>query len=338
LKRKLAIFQNAATQITCRVFKYLKEAVTSSLRKECLLTLTFLLLFSGNNTPSFAETNLKIPAEYGEVIYESSQESPNQLFIIGISHRDFFTLRNGSNTSRVQAEVYRIGDWFVHHQGVELLLPEGFFKNGAAKIEKPYPKAEFKKGSSREDFSDTKALEERLSEDNTYVNAEMLLKERHQLRTEQVEDKELYDAVSKCIVELVNCETNSSDSLLLKSEADYLQERRTAAMLQKIPEIVDKEFRQGNIKNRKAILTTGLSHVPKIIEYLDSKRIAVYSPLSISKKSEDYVADLNLTKENFAVYIIIPRTLASDKKVLEINGLDKAMARFRKQQSSVASP
>jgi hypothetical protein len=320
------------------VLKNFEEVVTNSLGKKCLLTLIILLLFSVNNTPSLAETNLKIPAEYGEVIYQSAQKSPNQLFIIGISHRDFFTLRNGSNTSRVQAEVYRIGEWFIHNQGVELLLPEGFFKNGAAKIEEANPKAGSKEGSSCVDFSDTKALEERLADDNTYVNAEMLLKESHQLRTDQVEDRELYDAVSKCIVKLVNAETSSSDSLLLKSEADYLQERRTAAMLQKIPEIVDKEFQQGNIKSRKAILTTGVSHVSKIIEYLNSKRIAVYSPLSISKRSEDYIADLNLIKENFAVYIIIPRTLANDKKVLEINGLDKIMAQFRKQQSPVTSP
>jgi hypothetical protein len=296
-----------------------------------LIIFITLFLFPLTYTPSFAETNLKIPAEYGEVIYQSFQKSPNQLFIIGISHRDFLTLRNGSKTARVQAEVYRIGDWFIHSQGVELLLPEGFFKNAVAKMGEKNPKAGFKKGESCADFSDTKALEERLSDDNTYVNAEMLLKESHQLRMDQVEDKELYYAASKCIVKLANSDTNSTDSLLLKSEADYLQERRTAAMLQKIPEIVDKEFQQGNIKNRKAILTTGLSHVSKVIEYLNSKRIAVYSPLSISKGREDYISDLNLIKENFAVYIIIPRTLANDKKVLEINGLDKIMAQFRMQ-------
>jgi hypothetical protein len=338
LKHKLTIFKNVATQITYQVLKNLKEVVRNPPSRKSLLTFITLFLFPLNNTLSFAETNLKIPAEYGEVIYQSSQKSPNQLFIIGICHRDFFTLRNGSNTSRVQAEVYRIGDWFIHNQGVELLLPEGFFKNGAAKIQEANPKAGFKKGSSCVDFSDTKALEERLSDDKTYVNAEMLLKESHQLRTEQVEDKELYDAVTKCIVKLVNSETSSSDCLLLKSEADYLQERRTAAMLQKIPEIIEKESRQGNIKSEKAILTIGLSHLPKIIEYLNRKRITIYSPLSISRKSEDYIADLNLIKENFAVYIIIPRTLANDKKVLKINGLDKIMAQFRKQQSSVDSP
>ena len=338
MKHKPTNFQNVATQITYRAYKNLKEVVTNSLSKKCLLTFIIFLLFSANNTSSFAETNLKIPAEYGEVIYQSSEKSPNQLFIIGISHRDFFTLRNGSNTSKVQTEVYRIGDWFIHNQGVELLLPEGFFNSGVAKSENVNPKAGYRTKSSCADFSDTKALEERLSDDNTYVNAEMLLKESHQLRTDQVEDKELYDAVSKCIVKLVNCDTNSSDLLRLKSDADYLQERRTAAMLQKIPEIVDKEFQQGNIRSRKAILTTGLSHVSKIIEYLNSKKIAIYSPLSISKKSEDYIADLNLIKENFSVYIIIPRTLANDKKVLEINGLDKMMVQFRKHQSSVAAP
>jgi hypothetical protein len=121
----------------------------------------------------------------------------------------------------------------------------------------------------------------------------------------------------------LNSSRKSSDSLLLESEADYLQQRRTAAMLQKIPEIIDKEFRQRNIKSRKAIFTIGLYHLHYIIRYLNENRIKIDAPLSASNKRKDYVTELTLHKENFGVSVIIPRTLADDPKILEINELDK---------------
>jgi hypothetical protein len=285
---------------------------------------TLLSLFWGVSY-SLAKADLKIPAEYGEVIYQCNAKSPSQLFIIGLSHRDSLTRLNGANTPRVQAEVYKIGDWLIHQQGCELLLPEGFFKTRTAGMAKA-------KGPAKPVMTvmdDIKSLEERLADNRVYVNAEMLLKEHHPLRTQQVEDKGLYDAVGAGISKLVNSSGSSSDYLFLKSELDYLQERRTAAMLQKIPELVDLEFRQGSIKNRKAIFTIGLSHLQKIISFLTESRIAVYSPLFTSNKSRDYVADLDLFKANFGVSVILPRTVVSDQKVLEMNRLDKLVAKYR---------
>lgn len=285
---------------------------------------TLLSLFWGVSY-SLAKADLKIPAEYGEVIYQCNAKSPSQLFIIGLSHRDSLTRLNGANTPRVQAEVYKIGDWLIHQQGCELLLPEGFFKTRTAGMAKA-------KGPAKPVMTvmdDIKSLEERLADNRVYVNAEMLLKEHHPLRTQQVEDKGLYDAVGAGISKLVNSSGSSSDYLFLKSELDYLQERRTAAMLQKIPELVDLEFRQGSIKNRKAIFTIGLSHLQKIISFLTESRIAVYSPLFTSDKSRDYVADLDLFKANFGVSVILPRTVVSDQKVLEMNRLDKLVAKYR---------
>ena len=285
---------------------------------------TLLSLFWGVSY-SLAKADLKIPAEYGEVIYQCNAKSPSQLFIIGLSHRDSLTRLNGANTPRVQAEVYKIGDWLIHQQGCALLLPEGFFKTRTAGMAKA-------KGPAKPVMTvmdDIKSLEERLADNRVYVNAEMLLKEHHPLRTQQVEDKGLYDAVGAGISKLVNSSGSSSDYLFLKSELDYLQERRTAAMLQKIPELVDLEFRQGSIKNRKAIFTIGLSHLQKIISFLTESRIAVYSPLFTSDKSRDYVADLDLFKANFGVSVILPRTVVSDQKVLEMNRLDKLVAKYR---------
>jgi len=292
------------------------------------LLIPFLTLFSFLlPTHLYAETNLKIPVEYGEVIYRSNEKSLNQIFIIGIGHRDPLTYLNGNNTSRVQVEVYKIGDWLIRNQGSELLLPEGFFKSTSAKIGKKNINAPERETSCTP--LDMKVLEERLSDNKTYVNAEMLLKENHPLRLRQVEDKDLYDAVRTDIFKLVSCRGNASDYSSVKSELDYLQEKRTAAMLQKIPKIVDEEFRQGNIKSKKAIFTVGMLHLHKIITYLNENRIKIYAPLLTPNGSEDYIAELNLQKENFGVSVILPRTLADDQKILEINQLDKIVRECR---------
>lgn len=270
----------------------------------------------------------EIPSEYGEVIYRCNQGSPKQLFIIGTSHRDSLTRQNSANTSRVQAEVYKIGEWLIRSEGLELLLPEGFFKTKPEKvvrqadirsgIEKRYDKAK---------LLDMNILEKKLRDDSTFVNAEMLLRQNYPLQMEQVEDKICYDAVGKGIQKLVNCENNNmSEYFILKSELDYLHERRTAAILQKVPEIIENEFHQGKIKNRKAFLTIGMYHIRTIINYLNKKKITIYPSIPNSGQNEDDTAVLNLSKENFGVFIILPRTLVNDFEILRISGLDKIVA------------
>jgi hypothetical protein len=143
------------------------------------------------------------------------------------------------------------------------------------------------------------------------------------LRVQQVEDREFYNDVNRRIQKLTHSKNSACDDWIIKSELDYLQERRIAEMLQRIPEIVDDQFRIGNIKSKKAMLTIGISHLNKIIQYLDENRIRIYSPLLTSTKGKDYIANLNLKKENFSVSIILPRTLLEDPKILEMNRLDK---------------
>jgi hypothetical protein len=293
-------------------------------KKTLLLLLSLFFLLSP--IPLRAETDLKIPVEYGQVLCRFNEESSNQIFIIGISHRDSLTCLNGENTSRVQAEVYKIGDWLIHHQGLELLLPEGFFAITTGKTGKENRKIVEKRSDCTE-LSDPKVLEAKLSDNRTYVNAEMLLKENHPLRLRQVEDKALYDAVRSGLLKLVNCGEEESRYSALKTDLDYLQEKRTAAMLQKIPEIVEAEFRQGNIQSRKAIFTIGTSHLHKIIQYINESRIKIDAPLLASSGSKDYIAELILLKQNFGVSIIIPKTLAKDQKTLELNKLDKIVIR-----------
>lgn len=296
------------------------------LRKWLFVLAAVLPLLYGSS--SRAGMNLAaLPPEYGEVIYRCNEKSPNQLFIIGMSHRDSISRLNGLNTSRVQAEVYKLGEWLIQNRGLELLLPEGFFKKKSQAARKVSETAE-KNGAHPAQW-DIKALEEKLSDNTSFINAEMLLMRNYHLRTQQVEDPKWYDAVARFVRKLVSS-NNSSDYYLVKSELDYLQERRTAAMLQEIPGIIDAEYQQGSIKGKKAFFTIGMSHLHKIIKYLDENKIRIYSPLVGSNKNGDYVADLNLLRENFGVFIIIPRTLADDQKILEINQLTGAVEKGRK--------
>ncbi len=166
---------------------------------------------SSSPTPQKTRESCSIPAEYGEVVYRYNESSPNQIFIIGMSHRDTVTRLNGSLTSRVQAEVYRVGDALIHQQAVELLLPEGFFRSKAPKVEVKTARAEVNKAATCSEFSDAKILLSRLGDNRTYVNAEMLLKEGHSIQMDQVEDETLYFAVRDCILKLVKTATNSCD-------------------------------------------------------------------------------------------------------------------------------
>lgn len=283
--------------------------------------------------PSIAETNLAVPSQYGEVIYRSNEESPKQVFIIGLSHRDSLTCLNGDITSRVQAEVFKIGDSLIHNQGLGLLLPEGFFKSTSTKIQKKNIEVERENGCASYDM---KALEKELSNNKVYVNAEMLLKETHPIRLRQIEDKSLYDAVRINILKLVG-QGSACDYSVVNSELEYLQERRTAAMLQKVPEIINDEFQQGNIKSRKAIFTVGLYHIHEIIRFLNENKIIIRAPKSASTGMKDYAAELNLQKENFGVSIILPKTLTQDQKILEINKLNEIVKQYRGIQTSRVS-
>jgi len=278
-----------------------------------------------------------IPVEFGEVIYRCNQRSSNQLFIIGMAHRDSLTGLSVPNVSRVQAEVYKLGQWLIQNERCELLFPEGFFATPATKTGKEQRRAADEKLSCPESI-DLKTLEEKLSDTRSFVNAELLLKGNYSLRLRQVEDVKFHRAVGEFIRKLVNCGNDNSEYLRVKSQLDYLQERRTAAMLQKIPEIIHAEFQEGNIKAKKAIFTIGSSHLPRIIRYLEENRLRIYSPLLGMGKNEDYIADLNLGKENFGISILLPRTLAGDQKTMKINGLDEIITQHRRHSSAVLSP
>ena len=136
---------------------------------------------------------LDMPAEYGDVIFRINPHSPNQLYIIGISHRDPNSGANNSTTVRTQMEIFRMGEWLKKNRGLDLLLPEGYF--GAEKtISSPAPSA-IHASIPLPPVPDNAYLQKSLAADSPDVNAEKLLMQHYHLHASQVEDRNIYHAV-----------------------------------------------------------------------------------------------------------------------------------------------
>lgn len=238
------------------------------------------------------KSQLEISRSYGEIIYNSNNDSENQIYIIGISHRDAFTRKNGNLTAESQKEIYQLGKSLIKNNKLELLFPEGFFSSQQNDIIKENYFNEF--------------LESRLKNDNLFLNAEMLLIENTGIRTKQIEDLNLYN---KAVEQLKSLEDSKDpyQYIFEKGKMEYLQKMRTAVMINEIPIILDKEFKEGRIKSKKALFTIGLSHIPDIIQFLKEEKINVDSPAFTS--FEDYQSDLNFSKEDYKITVIIPNTL-----------------------------
>ena len=278
-----------------------------------------LLIFLGGSFSPAEAGSAACPPEYGKILYECNPTQEKQLFIIGMGHRDALTGANGRRTAKIQAEVYKLGEWLIRQEGVELVLPEGFFKNpGAQKTPSPAPPDSEKKKPS--ESIDLKTLEAKLADKTAFLNAEILLKRNYPIVLQQVEDKKCYEEVGALIGKLSNGGCSPDEYARTQAELDFLQDKRTAVMLQKIPEIIGKEYEEGRIKTRKAIFTIGLSHIPPILKYLSEGGIRLSS-----RQAEKFrLQELNLQRENFRVSILIPKTLAEDPSFLKFNRLGKA--------------
>ena len=254
-----------------------------------------------------------LPPSYGKVIYRYNENSPKKLYIIGISHRDCQSRLNGGNTAKTQVEVYRIGEWLTRNRQVDLLLPEGFFNPSNAIDDLHLVRQGIPMNNS--------IIETKLTDDSHFVNAEILLMEHLQMPACQVEDRGLYDAVLNSVIKLKEEANDPADCLSLRAEIKYLQEKRTAAILQKIPAVIKKNFHNGNINSETALFTIGLNHIDTIIKYIEQEAIHIQPPSSNSPMKDDYVADLALLKEGFGIIIIIPHTLVNDQEALKVTKL-----------------
>lgn len=262
---------------------------------------------------------LALPAELGEVVFALPGTSDRQIYIIGHSHRSARTGANGAYTIKAQAEVYRIGEWLIRQEDVQLLLPEGFFKRqpAAAASTGGIPRGEVIKAAISLEHQD---LVEKLSDTSVFVNADMLLRANYHIQLQQVEDTEIYQAVSRYL-HLSNDMRDTHLAGLLDVELDFLQEIRSAAMLQNIPDAVEFELQMGNIDNRQAMFTVGMAHVDEIIRFLRAGRIDLAPPALTFASYQEHQAMLRLIEEGYGVTVILPRSLIDNQEALRLANL-----------------
>jgi hypothetical protein len=265
---------------------------------------------------------LDMPLEYGEVIYRINPQSPKQLYIIGISHKDPDTGENDSTTVQTQMEIFRIGEWLKKERHLNLLLPEGYFSNkhkgSTLKASIAQPMRAF-----NPIYPDNRLIQKKLAADTPFMNAEMLLMEYHSFHASQVEDRNTYDAVRSSLGKLKISGSKRSKSIGHMEELLYLQEVRTAQLLQNIPDVIEDEFLNGAIGNRTALFTIGLNHIKDIFRYIKNDEIHIASPIGSDIQPDVLNTRLNLLKTGYGVTIIIPRSLADNHKLLEMTRIDR---------------
>lgn len=312
-------------QCAASAYSTLIAAAQKPLLGTSLIICTLLVLSTSGSIAASPEHShdsaayLDMPAEYGDAIFRINPHSPKQLYIIGISHRDPNSGANNSTTVSTQIEIFRIGEWLKENRRLDLLLPEGYFAAGKS-ISSPSANHA---STQLPPVLDNAYLLESLAADSPGVNAEKLLMQHYNLHASQVEDRMIYNAVRNSLDKLKTAGDGSDEIAGNIAELIYLQEVRTAQLLQNIPGVIESEFLRGAVGNRSALLTIGLNHIKDIIRYIENEEIYVESPSGI--QSDSLTSNLNLLQSGYGITIIIPRTLADDHKLLRMTNIDRTL-------------
>jgi hypothetical protein len=290
--------------------------------QRCKNNLHFLLLLTavivlGLIQPRAAAAVPMVPEQYGQVLFSKAGDSSDKhIYIIGHSHRSAVSGANGQHTVSSQAQVYRIGEWLIREKGVDLLLPEGFFRRQPAAS--PVTPVAYRTINAT--ILDRGALEEQLSDTSAFVNADILLTRNYGIRLQQVEDEQVYRAVGEVLRSFIE-HRPGEPKRFCETELRYLQEMRSAVMLQNIAKVVDEEYRLGHIAQRQAIFTIGMAHVGEIVRFLENGEVAI-APAKVAGY-QPYVDLLKLTEAGYGVTVILPRSLSDDQEALRLARLDK---------------
>jgi hypothetical protein len=135
----------------------------------------------------------------------------------------------------------------------------------------------------------------------------MLLHQNYGVRLRQVEDRELYGSVKNFLCEGLKSGTALSSSF--GAELDYLQERRSATILQSIPGVIEAEQKEGSPEVAGAMLTIGLAHLDEIVQFLKDGEIRIPALKNSDSDCQGFTSELELLKKEVGVTVIVPRVL-----------------------------
>ncbi len=283
--------------------------ITASTIFSICITIFLLISFTVSPAVSFNQPwqelrNSSLPEQYGKVVYTREGTGSKHVYIILQAHRSSVSGLNNRVTIQAQSDIYRIEEWLVRHKNVQLLLPEGFFRNNPKAKKTSADQASLSGNEIRLKFMDDETLRRELSDSTEFVNADRLLCQYSNIRLRQIEDRELYFEVHNYLSNLKNEPPDETPSV--GAHLFYLQGRRNAHLLQKLPEIIEGEYRTGRISSAKAIFTIGLAHGPEIIRILDREQIAANF---IGEDNSRKEGPLKLAESGYHVTVIIPAAL-----------------------------
>lgn len=241
----------------------------------------------------------------GQVVYHSNTSAPSKIYIIANGHRSAITGANAVKTVQAQVETFRIGEWLIQQNQIELLLPEGFF----GQIN------ETDTGTENNRLLDNKALRETLTDTSLFVNAELLLHKNYGISLNQIEDRTLYSRTRERLRASLN--TGDRHSAAFNSEFAYLQKLRTAAILQGTPGAIENAYHQGRISAPHAMLTIGLGHLDDILTFLEAGEINIAALQTNTRDFPALAAKLELLKNKISVTVIVPRALIDHRQNLK---------------------
>jgi len=255
---------------------------------------------------------------YGTVIFSRAGQGQKQIYIIGQDHRSPVSGENDGETLQVQMEIFRIGEWLIRQRKIDLLLPEGYFCENSQHDQSQTSQRALEFAAEQfPDSPDDATLRGELTDRRTFTNAAKLLHTQYDIPLAQVEDRELYCAVSDSFRRL----TAKADPLdaALVTRLCCFQERRTAAILQNIPAAIEREYAPGIIQGRKGLFIIGMGHIAEILRFLRQQRIEL-TPLP-NDHDQPATSELSLLKENYGITVILPHTLAKNEKAMRITKL-----------------
>ena len=239
------------------------------------------------------------PEQLGVIVYQTQASATSRIYIIANGHRSAIDGANTAETVQAQVETFRIGEWLINQNRIDLLLPEGFFGEMASS-----PEIDTKNVSL-----DERVLQDTLADTTQFVNAELLLHDKYGIGLKQVEDRALYLNVKERLRSSLSSTTKFSFANYC--ELIQLQKLRTAHLLQAVPVVLAEAYQQGRIAAPNAMLTVGLSHLEDIISFLETGKSDTTGRQTPSKESTLHQAKPELIKQRIGITVVVPRSLMS---------------------------